>query len=301
MMDLSTPPFVAAISEAGALGIIASAMYPDSYEDYRDAICQVRKTTDKPFAVNINLFPTMRKLDNVKYVDIAADEGVRIIETSGFTPPENVVSAVKDHGMIWLHKCVGVRYARKAEAMGADAVTVVGYENGGATGNLNIATLVLVPSTIDAVKIPVIGGGGVVDGRTMLAVLSLGAAGVIIGTRLMLSEECPLHRNVKDALLSATELDTDVIMRSVGFAHRIWMNTPARKIAEIEESKGNLEDILPLASGWAAKKMYETGDTEAGTVSCSQGVGLVNDVKPVREIITGMVSEASRIHEALAL
>jgi nitronate monooxygenase len=301
MMDLTTPQFVAAVSEAGALGIIASAMYPDSYEDYRDAIRHVRKATDNPFAVNINLFPMMRKLDNVKYVDIAAEEGVRIIETSGFTPPEDVVSAIKGHGMIWLHKCVGVRYARKAESMGADAVTVVGYENGGATGNLNIATLILVPSTIDAVKVPVIGGGGVVDGRTMLAVLSLGAAGVIVGTRLMLSEECPLHRNVKEALLRATELDTDVIMRSVGFAHRIWMNTPARKIAEIEESKGDLEDILPLASGWASKKMYEMGDTDAGTVSCSQGVGLIHDIKPVREVIADMVSEAARIHEAFAL
>ena len=114
MMDLSTPPFVAAVSDTGALGIIASAMYPDSYEDYRDAIHHVRKATDKPFAVNLNLFPMMRKLDNVKYVDIAAEEDVRIIETSGFTPPEDVVSAIKGHGMIWLHKCVGVRFRREA-------------------------------------------------------------------------------------------------------------------------------------------------------------------------------------------
>jgi nitronate monooxygenase len=298
MMDLSTAPFVTAISRAGALGIIASAIYKDE-NAFRNDIKAVKDGTDKPFAVNINLFPMMEKLDNFRYLDIMVEEGVKIIETSGFSPPEDMVARIKAAGMIWMHKCVGVRYAKKAESLGADAVTVVGYENGGATGNLNVATLVLVPATVDAVRIPVIGGGGVVDGRTLLAVLSLGAAGAIVGTRLMLTEECPIHPRLKEALLGATELDTDVVMRSVGFAHRIWMNGPGKKVQELEAKGGGIADIYPYVSGAAAKRMYETGELDAGTVSCSQGIGLIKEIKPLREALLEMVEDAKRIHARL--
>ena len=291
MMDLSTGPFVAAISNAGALGIIASAIYKE-YDPFRDAIRLVKGETDQPFAVNINLFPVMQKLDNFRYLEIMAEEGVKIVETSGFAPPEDVINKIKEYGFTWLHKCVGVRYALKAQSMGADAVTVVGYENGGATGTLNVTTLVLVPAVVDALDVPVIGGGGVVDGRTMLAVMSLGASGVIVGTRLMMSEECPIHADLKQALVAASELDTDIIMQSVGFAHRVWMNEPAKKTAEIEKEGGGLAEIYQYVSGEAALKMYETGDLEAGTVSCSQGIGLIKNVKPVAEVIEEMVAQA---------
>jgi NAD(P)H-dependent flavin oxidoreductase YrpB (nitropropane dioxygenase family) len=299
MMDLSTAPFVSAISEAGALGLLASAIYLDERR-FRDDIRAVRRKTAKPFGVNINLFPSMRKLDNLRYLEIMAEEDVRIVETSGFTPPDDLVAKIKEHRMTWMHKCVGVRYAKKAAQMGADAVTVVGYENGGATGNLNVTTLVLVPATVDAVSVPVIGGGGVVDGRSLLAVLALGAAGAIVGTRLLLSEECPIHRNLKEALLSATETDTDVVMRSVGFAHRLWMNAPAKKIAEIEAKGGGIEEIYPYASGEAAHRMYESGDVDAGTVSCSQGIGLVHSIMPVKDIFAEIMAQARRVHVALA-
>jgi nitronate monooxygenase len=298
MMDLSTAPFVAAICEAGALGIIASAIYRDEGR-FRDDLRAVRGSTDQPFGVNINLFPMMEKLDNFRYLEIMAEEGVKIVETSGFSPPEDLIARIREYGFIWLHKCVGVRYARKAERMGANAVTMVGYENGGATGNLNVTTLVLVPATVDAVKIPVIGGGGVVDGRTLLAVLALGACGAIVGTRLMLSEECPIHPNLKAALLRATEVDTDVVMRSVGFAHRVWMNTPSKKVAEIEARGGGIEEIYPYVSGAAARRMYEDGEVEAGSVSCSQAIGLIHEIKPVREIIAEMVAGAEAIHRRL--
>jgi NAD(P)H-dependent flavin oxidoreductase YrpB (nitropropane dioxygenase family) len=299
MMDLSMAPFVAAISEAGALGIIASAIYLDE-QRFRDDLKAVKAKTGKPFGVNINLFPMMRKLDNLRYLEIMAEEGVRIVETSGFNPPEELVAKIKQHKMTWLHKCVGVRYAKKAEKLGADAITVVGYENGGATGTLNVTTLVLVPSTVDAVKVPVIGGGGVVDGRTLLAVLSLGASGAIVGSRLMLSEECPIHANLKQALLQATELDTDVVMRSVGFAHRIWLNEPAKKVVELEAKGAGIADIYPYVSGEAARKLYETGDLQSGTVSCSQAIGLVHEIKPVRDILVEMMGDAQRRYAALA-
>lgn len=299
MMDLSTPALVAAICEAGALGIIPSASYQD-YDAFRAALREVRERTDRPFAVNINLFPMMRKLDNVVYLEIMGQEGVGIVETSGFAPPEELIGKFKELGLVWLHKCVGVRYARKAEALGADAVTVVGYENGGATGNLNVTTLVLVPSTVQAVQIPVVGGGGVVDGRTLLAVLALGAQGAILGTRLLLSEECPIHDNVKQALLGANELDTDVIMRSVGFAHRVWMNEASRQAAEVEQRGGGIDELYPHVSGERAREMYRSGDTSLGSMACSQAISLVHKVMPVRDIIAELVEDAARLAARLA-
>ncbi len=298
MMDLSMAPFVTAISEAGALGIIASAIYLDE-DSFRNDLKAVKDGTDKPFAVNINLFPMMRKLDNMRYLEIMKEEGVKIVETSGFSPPADLIARIKEYGMTWLHKCVGVRYARKAEKMGADAVTVVGYENGGATGNLNVATLVLLPSTVDALNIPVIGGGGIVDGRTMLAAFALGAEGVIVGTRLMLSEECPIHPDLKKSLLEASELDTDIIMRPVGFAHRVWLNDPAKKVQELEAKKSEFSEIYPYVSGEAAKKMYETGDPNAGTVSCSQAIGLIKEIKPIRAIFEEMAADAQKIYASM--
>ena len=295
MMDLSMAPLVAAISNAGALGILASAVFKKT-DALRDEIRKTRDLTDKPFAVNINLFPMLMPPDNAAFVETLAEEGVTIVETSGFGAPAELVSLFKAHRMTWIHKCVGVRYARKVAGMGADAVTVVGFENGGATGTLNVTTLVLVPATVDAVDIPVIGGGGVADGRSLTAILSLGAEAAIVGSRFLLAEECPIHPNLKKALCEATELDTDIIMRTIGFAHRAWLNNPAKKTIELEAKGCTLEDILPYISGESARKMYETGDLEAGTVSCSQAIGLVKKVMPAREIVQEMMAEAKAVH-----
>jgi len=210
MMWISNADFTAAISNAGGLGVLASAMYP-SREVFVEAIDRVKALTDKPFAVNINLFPSMRTVDNNDYVDVLVEKGVKIVETSGHSAPEELCTRFKDAGMTWIHKCVGIRYALKVQDMGADAVTVVGYENGGATGKLDIGTIVLVPRAAESIRLPLIGGGGVSDGRGFLALLSLGAEGVIMGTRLLATREAPIHENLKQALLQATELDTKLI------------------------------------------------------------------------------------------
>jgi len=299
MMDITLAPFVAAISNAGALGIIASAVFKDP-EKLRLEIRKTRELTDKPFAVNINLFPQLMPPDNRAFLDVLSSEGVRIVETSGYQAPVDLVALFREYGMTWIHKCVGVRYAKKVASLGADAVTVVGYENGGATGILNITTLVLVPSTVDAVKIPVIGGGGVADGRGLYAVLSLGAEAAIVGSRFVLSDECPVHPNLKQALCQADELSTDLIMFSVGFTHRVWMNEPAKKTLEIEKRGGSLEEILPYVSGEAARKMYQTGDLNAGTISISQSIGIPRKIMPVRDIIAEMIGQAQEIHNRMA-
>jgi nitronate monooxygenase len=158
MMWVTTPEFTAAISNAGGLGVLASALYK-SAKDFEQAIDRLMDLTDKPFAVNLNFFPVMVPIDNNEYLDVLIKKGVKIVETSGHHAPEDLCGRFKEARLTWIHKCVGLRYALKVQDMGADMITVVGYENGGATGKLDIGTMVLVPRNVEAVRVPVIGGG----------------------------------------------------------------------------------------------------------------------------------------------
>jgi nitronate monooxygenase len=176
---------------------------------------------------------------------------------------------------------------------------VVGFENGGATGILDTGTMVLVPRVVEEVKVPVIGGGGAVDGRGFLAILALGAEGVIMGTRMLMTEECPIHQRVKEALLKATELDTRLIMRSIESTHRVWFNAAARRVLELEAQQAGLPDIVSMAAGDKAKKMYDTGDLDAGTIACSQGIGMIRSVKPVAEVIKDILAQAEQIRQRI--
>jgi len=299
MMHISTAEFVAAISNAGGLGILASAIYP-TREAFGEALDQLLELTDRPFAVNLNLFPMMRPIDNNDYLDVLLQKGVRIVETSGHSAPEALCARFKEAGLTWIHKCVGVRYALKVQDMGVDMVTVVGYENGGATGKLDIGTLVLVPTVVENLRVPVIGGGGVSDGRGLVALLALGAQGVIMGTRLLATREAPLHDALKQALVQASELDTMLVMRSIGATHRVWTNAAAERIAELETNQAGLPEILNIATGEKAKKMYREGDLNVGIISCGQGIGMAHDIPTVQELFDRIMSEAADVAKRLA-
>jgi nitronate monooxygenase len=294
MMWISDADFVAAISNAGGLGIMASAMY-DSRETFAAAIDRVKELTEKPFAVNINLFPAMRQMENEIYMEVLEEKGVKIVETSGHSAPEELCRRFKQAGMTWIHKCVGIRYALKVQDMGADIVTIVGYENGGATGKLDIGTLVLVPAVVDAVQIPVIGGGGVSDGRSLMAVLSLGAEAVIMGTRLLVTEECPIHDNLKTALIGASELDTTLVMRSLNATHRVWHNTAASTCTDLEACGADFPEIMEVVSGQRAKKMYHQGDLDEGILACGQGICFAREILPVKTLFDRMMTQAEEI------
>jgi NAD(P)H-dependent flavin oxidoreductase YrpB (nitropropane dioxygenase family) len=294
MMWITTPDFVASISNAGGLGILASAIYK-SKEEFADAIDRVQELTDKPYAVNINLFPALAPVDNMEYVEVLVDKGVKIVETSGHSAPADLCGRFKETGMTWIHKCVGVRYALKVQEMGADIITVVGYENGGATGRLDIGTLVLVPRVVEAVDLPVIGGGGVSDGHGVLAVLALGAEGVIIGTRILATKEAPIHDKLKQALVQASELDTMLIMRSLHATHRVWTNAAAQKCAELEAKSADPAEIFNVVGGTNTKRMYDEGDLDAGVLSCGQGVGLMHDIPSMQELFDRMMGEAEGV------
>ncbi len=295
MARISNPEFVAAASNAGACAVLASANYK-SPDDLRDAIKKTQSLTNQPFAVNINLFPALMPQDKLEdYVDATLAEGVKIIETSGHKAPEDLVPKFKNSGAIWIHKCAGVRYAKKGAALGADIVTVVGYENGGATGVLDIGTMVMTPSVVDALDVPVIAGGGITDGRGVAAILALGAEGVIMGTRMMATKECPIHDNLKQAFIQAVETDTCLALRSVQNTHRIWNNKAAEHLLELESQGAPLFALIQAASGEKAQEMYRNGDIDVGVVSCGQGVGLIKDIPTVKELLDRMMVEAEEI------
>jgi len=295
MANISNPEFVASVSNAGACAVLASANY-QTPEELSEAIKKTQSLTNQPFAVNINLFPAMMPQEKLElYVQATLDEGVKIIETSGHKAPADLVPKFKEGGAIWIHKCAGVRYAKTAARLGADIITVVGYENGGATGTLDIGTLVMTPSVVDAIDVPVIAGGGVTDGRGLAAVLALGAEGAIMGTRMMATKECPLHDNLKNAFVQAAETDTHLVMRSIRNTHRVWRNKAAERIIELESKKASLQEIIQVASGQNALKMYREGDIDAGMVSCGQGVGLVKDIPTVKELLDRIMKEAEEV------
>jgi len=294
MASISDADFVAAISNAGGIGVLASIIY-QTEEEFAAAIDRIRELSDRPFAVNLNFFPAQFPVSQQEYTEIMVEKGANIVETSGhMAPPEELCRRFKEAGMIWIHKCVGLRYALKAQGLGADIITVVGYENGGATGKLDIGTLVLVPTIANGVQVPVIGGGGVSDGRGFAAVLALGAEGVIMGTRLLATQECPIHENLKQALVSATELDTMLIMRSVG-THRVWSNAAATKCAEIEATGASFEEILKIVSGDNSRRAFYEGDLDCGVVPCGQGIGQVHDIPTVRDLFDGIIAQATEV------
>jgi len=299
MANISTADFAAAVSNGGGLGVLASANYP-SRDAFTQALDRLLAVTDQPVGVNLNLFPMMRPIDNNEYLDVLIDKGIRIVETSGHSAPEELCSRFKKAGLTWIHKCVGVRYALKVQNMGADIVTVVGYENGGATGKLDIGTLVLVPRVVESLTIPVIGGGGVADGRGLLAMLVLGAEGMIIGTRLLATQEAPVHENLKQALLRATELDTMLVMRSIGATHRVWTNGAARRCAELEANQASLPELLTITAGDKAREMYATGDLDLGVISCGQCVGLAHDIPTVRQLLDRIMVDAAERLQGIA-
>jgi nitronate monooxygenase len=299
MMSITDADFVAAISDAGGLGTLASIMYQTG-EEFAAAIDRVRELTDKPFAVNLNFFPTQFPVSHSEYTEIMAQKGVRVVESSGHRPPpDELCRRFKEAGMTWIHKCTGLRYARKAQSLGADIVTVVGHEMGGATGRYDLGTIAIVPTVAKGIDIPVIGGGGVVDGRGLVAVLALGADAALMGTRLVVTQECPVHDRLKQALLDATELDTMIVMKTIA-THRVWANEAARKCDELEATGAGFEEIFKLVSGERARKVYVDGDLDAGVVSCGQGIGQVHDIPTVKELFDGIMDEAADVVNRLA-
>ncbi len=294
---LATPELVSAVSNAGGLGMITALNY-GSAQELRYAINKTRKLTNKPFAVNVTLLPTMRRIPYEEYFMAAIDEGVRIFETSGRLP-EPYIKMVKDVKGLFLHKVGSARHAKSAERIGIDAVDVVCFESAGHPLPDDVAASALIPACVDAVKIPVIQAGGVADGRGFVAALSLGAEGVMMGTRFTASKECAFHPKLKEWFTQLTEKDTMLVHRAINNLERVVRTPFTEKILELEEKGTPTEQILPLIAGERVRSAYETGETANAMVTAGQTVGLIHEILSVDEIITRIISQAENIIEKL--
>jgi len=293
MMWISRAELVAAVSNAGGLGIITAFTFPTPQE-LAVEIKKTRELTEKPFGVNITLLPTLRPVDIDGYVNAVIDSGVKIVETAGRNP-EPYMERFKAAGVKVIHKCTAVRFARTAQRIGCDAVSIDGFECAGAPGEEDVTSLVLIPLTVDAVEIPVIASGGFGDGRGLVAALALGASGINMGTRFMATQECAIHPRVKEWLVKSAERDTMLVMRSLRNTERVLRNATAEKVVEMENRSATLEELASLLSGKRGLELDETGALDRGLVACGQIIGLVRDIPTVKELIERIIKEAEDV------
>jgi len=291
---LATSQLASAVSNAGGLGIINALSFATD-EEFRQEIRKMRDLTDKPFGANVSMLPMLGDEDLYNsYFEVVIEEGVKIVETSGRNPGF-IVPELKKAGVKILHKVPAVRFAKKAESVGVDAVTIVGFECGGHPGMDDVTSLVLIPKAAQALKIPVVGAGGFADGRGLVAALALGAEAVLMGTRFMATRECPVHDNFKHWMVTAKETDTTMILRSIKNAERVRRNKSAEAVFELEGKGSTLEELLPIISGKVGRDAYLSGDLEKGVIACGQAVGLVSDIPTVKELIDRIIDEAKDI------
>ena len=293
MMWVSQPELVAAVSEAGGLGILTALTF-ETAEGLADAIARTRALTDRPFGVNLTFLPTLIPKDYGSLIDVMVDEGINIVETAGRNP-EPYVERIKAGGAKVVHKCTSVRFAKKAESIGCDYVSIDGCECAGHPGEEDITSLVLIPATVDAINIPVIASGGFADARGLVAALALGAEAMNMGTRFVATQEAPAHEKVKQWYVDAKETDTMYVMRSLRNTERVLRNEIAEKVVEMEGQGAGIAELAPLVSGKNGLRVLKDGDTNVGLMTAGQSVGLVRDVPSVKELIDTIINEAQEI------
>lgn len=297
LLWLARAELAAAVSNAGGLGIIASSSF-FSAEELRQEIRKAKSLTDKPFAVNIGLLPSRRQVNTEEIIRVTIEEEVKIIETSGRNPEPYIKLLKKSKGIL-IHKAARIRDIKKAEQLGYDAVTIVGFEGGGHPGMEDVTSLVLIPRAVDSVKIPVIAAGGFADGRGLVAALALGAQGVQMGTRFMLSQECFLHTKIKELMVQTPENSTMLLLRSFNDAARVIKTDFALKVAEMEKKGATLEELYPLIRGTRSRDAYLIGETNDSLLICGEVVGAIKDVPSVQAIIERTVREAELVGQRL--
>lgn len=293
MQNLGVPELAAAVSAAGGLGTINVATFPD-IDDLRSAIRKVKALTDKPFAVNISLVPALRPGDILfQQLGVILDEGVPAIETAGASPKElaDFVNQHKDQ-LKWIHKAACIKHGKKAESMGADIITMAGYEVAGHPHTDGIGTMVLANKAAREIKVPVLAAGGIADGRGLLAALSMGCEGVVLGTRFVAAKECWISDNHKQWILEHNEMDTQLCQKSIRNMVRVANNDAARKCLEMEAQGATLQELMTVIAGRLGKEAYSSGDVDSGMFPVGPVMGLIHDIPSCEEIIQGMVAEA---------
>ncbi|NWF54053.1 MAG: nitronate monooxygenase [Syntrophaceae bacterium] len=298
MMWLCKPPLCAAVSNAGGMGNLTAGNYTTE-EEFRGAIQETRRLTDKPFMVNITLLPSIRLTPEHyrMYYKVCAEEKVSGIEFSGMPVDKaagmETIERLKKAGVKLFHKVGSVRHALHAQKVGYDGVYAAGIEEGGHPLNDDVTSMVLIPRVVESVKIPVVAVGGIADGRTMAAALTLGAQGVMMASRFVATEECQVHENIKNELIRRQEFETVLFGKSIGLQGRAIKNKVIEEILSIEERGGGLQELIPLMGGERIKEAWEEGNVESAPLMVGQSIGLIKKVLTCRELLDTMAREAA--------
>jgi nitronate monooxygenase len=285
----------AAVSNAGGLGII-TGLTQRTPELLAAEIARCKTMTDKPFGVNLTFLPSVTPPDYPGYVKAIIDSGVKAVETAG-NNPQKWLPALKEAGIKVIHKCTSVRHSLKAEAIGCDAVSVDGFECGGHPGEDDVPNFILLPRAAEELKIPFVASGGVANGKQLVAALAMGAEGINMGTRFIATREAPVHQNVKDAIVAATELDTRLVMRPLRNTERVLNNAAVQRLLEKEKALGanlKFEDIIHEVGG-VYPRIMQDGDMDAGAWSCGMVAGLIHDIPTCKDLIDGIIADAEQI------
>ena len=282
---------VSAVSNAGGLGILTALTQPTP-EALAAEIARTRGLTDRPFGVNLTILPTISPPPYADYLQAIIDGGVKIVETAGNSPRE-FIGRMKDAGITIVHKCTSVRHALSAERNGVDMVSIDGFECAGHPGEDDVPGLVLIPLAVRALKLPVIASGGIADGRGLAAALALGTEGVNMGTRFLATQEAPVHAHIKQALVAASERDTQLMLRSFRNTTRVLRNAISEEVVATEQREGGcaFEDVRHLVAGQRGRQALQSGEVDGGVVAAGQVVGLVDDVPCCADLIERMVAE----------
>jgi NAD(P)H-dependent flavin oxidoreductase YrpB (nitropropane dioxygenase family) len=285
----------AAVSNAGGLGII-TGLTQGSPEGLAKEIARCREMTDKPFGVNLTFLPAVTPPDYPGFIEAIIKSGIKAVETAG-NNPQKYLPALKEAGIKVIHKCTSVRHSLKAEAIGCDAVSVDGFECGGHPGEDDVPNFILLPRAGEELKIPFVASGGMADGRSLVAALAMGAEGMNMGTRFIATTDAPVHQNVKDALVAASELDTRLIMRPLRNTERVLINAGVERLLAKERALGaaiTFADIAPEVAG-VYPAIFKGGEMDAGGWSCGMVAGLIHDIPTVKELIDRIMAEAEAI------
>lgn len=293
MMRVGTAELAAAASNAGALGVMTALTQPTP-DLLAAEIEKCQSLTSKPFAVNLTVGVVATEINYDDYVDVIVRSGVKIVETAGRSP-EPFMDVFNANDVKVIHKCVAVRHALKAERVGVAMVSIDGFECAGHPGEEDVTGLVLIPAAANKLKIPVVASGGFADGRGLAAALALGAEGINMGTRFMVTQEAPIHHNIKQKIVDMDETQTSLIFRSFRNTARVYTNEVALQVAEKEKAGADFGDIHELVSGKNQDKAWTTGDIDAGMVTVGMCGGLINDIPTCEELVRNIMTDAEAI------
>ena len=289
MQWVGTAELASAVSNAGGLGILTALTQPTP-DDLRKEIARCRAMTDKPFGVNVTILPAITPPPYAEYIQAIIDSGVKIVETAG-NSPRDFIGKFKENGIKVLHKCTAVRHALSAERHGVDIVSIDGFECAGHPGEDDVPNMILIPAAVQALKIPVIASGGIGDGRGMAAALVLGAQGINMGTRFMCTKEAPIHDNIKQALVAASERDTNLMFRTMHNTARVFKNAISNEVVALEKRGAKFEEVRQLVAGARGKVALREGKVDDGVVSAGMVIGLINDIPSCAELVERIVAD----------